>query len=212
MSGACAVPHGSFARPVVAPSQGASLLGVGVMVPLLAKELSVGSEGLSNLDDLPRRFDLVPAASYDYHFSSRHSLGLEVAYADTDASGYVLLHPRWELALNPTVSLTADLALGLGGSSMSVGPGAQLSLTFGARLYLPLPWGGFVLSQQLGTGILSVFAPGSVAYDFPIRLSERVTLHVFPETRWDPTITYAVPSLAGPYVFVSGGLSTMLEF
>mgnify|MGYP001796498076 FL=1 len=80
------------------------------------------------------------------------------------------------------------------------------------RLYFPTGFGGFVLSQQMGTGIATFYAPGSVAYDIPIVINERFTLHIFPEFRWDPTINYGVPAYARWFVFGSAGVGTMLQF
>lgn len=217
-SGACALPHGSFARPVQAAGEGSVMIGGGVMVPFAAVGGgTVGGDSDFGSGTAEEAF-VVPAGSFDYALGDRHYIGFDVsvwsgtfATADNfDALG-VFVNPRWEYGLNENFSLTVDGNLGYVGTTGSESTGAPfLAPTFGIRAYLPTGFGGAVISQQFGTAFITVTLPGSAAYDLPIPLGEETVLHVFPEVRWDPTFLFAGDA-SGVLAFFSGGLSLMLE-
>lgn len=214
---ACAIPHGSFARPVNPVNEGGSMISIGGVAPF-----AVAGSASTNDTDLAEVVDglvLVPAGAFDYAIGDRNYLGVEVSLyntfttsSPTDSTSFGLfVNPRWELGLSDNVSFTVDLNLGYfqtdSGDSVSSTPFFLPAI--GTRIYLPTGFGGFVWSQQFTTAIITVATPGSLAYDIPIPMGGP-TLHLFPEFRYDPTFV-VIGDVAGVVAIFSGGLTVMLE-
>ncbi len=213
----CAVPHGSFARPVES-TEDTNLISLGAMMPFAAS-VGVSGDGNNNTaSSFAQAYFVIPSFAYDRNFGPRHSFGVEVSLLnsrlssvsnnDTDGVYAVFINPRWEYGVAENFSLTVDGNLGYLSDGDSSLP--YLHPTFGIRWYLPTGFGGVILSQQIGTALITFYLPGSVAYDIPIPLGETAKLHVFPEFRWDPTFVFV--GVGGAYfVTASGGVSFMLE-
>lgn len=210
----CAIPHGSLARPVKAVQEGGDMISFGAIVPFAAA-------GAASTDDISfsgvtEDFTLVPAGAFDYALGERNYFGVELSLlnqftstADTgNGSTFGLfVNPRWELGLTENFSITIDGNLGY---FQSEGNGLPFfAPNFGIRNYLPLGFGGFIWSQQIGPGGVVFGLPGSLAYDIPIPLGSSV-LHLFPEFRYDPNIILT-SAASGIVATFSGGLTVMLE-
>jgi hypothetical protein len=220
---ACTLSHGSNARPVEAPADGAKLVGGGVLVPVaIAGGFSTsGDDGFAATTS--KKLAVIPGGSFDYSTGNGGLFGVEVSAftpysfgSGEDSLNTLLLYinPRFEMPLNDpdrTLSLTVDLNLAYlrvwGDVKASV---PFLAPTIGVRWYIPTGFGGPIISQQIGTGFVTVMAPGSLAYDVPIPLGTASKLHIFPEFKWDPTVFFSGEGKA--YVaFFSAGLSFMFE-
>lgn len=221
LGSACALPHGSMARPVRPATDGEVLLAGGAMVPFAAAGgATVGDDSAFGSATADEVF-VIPHASFDYALGSaesgnpRHYIGVDVSvWSQAFATGgdnfdalAVFVNPRWEYGVSDYFSLTVDGNLGVLTDDDTTLP--FISPTFGVRAYVPTGWGGLVLSQQIGTAFITVTTPGSAAYDMPIPLGD-ATLHIFPEVRWDPTFFF-VGDDSGVLAFFSGGLSFMLR-
>ena len=219
---ACALPHGSLARPVeaigTADSGGAppkNRLTIGGLVPFAVVGAAFDGDDDTSFSGLADGFVLVPAAAYDYAFEPRQALGLGISListfvseAGTSDSFGIFFNPRYETDLSDYLSFTVD---GNVGYFSDGDDGAWFfTPTVGLRGYLPTGFGGFIISQQLGTGIITLTTPGSLAYDVPIPLGETSRLHLFPEIRWDPTFVF-IDSGSGAIALFSAGISFMVE-
>lgn len=205
-SSACAAPYASMARPVTRAGAGRRMLSAGVLVP-------VAGNGVEDQGGVP-----IPLAGFDYALGERHYVGGGIAWlprAPTlglagEENSALVFNPRWEHEVLPELSVTADLiwAQVLGSDNDDLYPSLlpRLSITGGARYYLAVGSGGFVLSQQLGLSLNSVVLPGSLAIDLPIPLGEETALHLFPEVRWDVIVAGTSGAL------VSAGGTLMLDF
>ena len=210
----CSIPHGSLARPVELAPEAPQRIAVGGLVVLGAVGTNFKAEGDAAFTSVADDLVVVPAASYDYDFGPRNVFGLEVSLLSTLFSfdhdvAALIVNPRYEYGFNEYVSMTVDVNIGYlnDGDSGSV----FFTPTMGVRGYVPTGFGGFVVSQQVGTSVFTLVAPGSLAYDVPIPLGETARLHLFPEVRWDPTFLL-ISDEAGGIVIFSGGFTVMLEF
>ena len=218
LSTACAIPHGSNARPVTPLEDARTRIAVGGVVPFAAAGQAFDGEDDASFDSVADEALLIPAASYDFVFEGgRQTFGLEVALLTGDLSTArdsssdlfgVFINPRFETPISDFVSFTIDLNLGYFTDGSDSTP--WIVPTFGIRAYLPTGFGGFVLSQQLGTAVVTVATPGSLAYDIPIPLGDGARLHLFPEVKWDPTFAF-IGDGSGVVALFSGGLSLMFE-
>lgn len=208
LTAGCSVPSGSLARPTSPGVAGDTYIGGGVMVPFYYN--AKGDDFRDGSGELPKRV-VVPTASFDTWINEKDLGGFEVGAAHLGNDNRLInVNGRYERRLENYLALTADI----GFSATFGGPrGRQLYLhpRIGLRGYLPTGWGGLVLSQQLGGSPTSINFSGSVAFDAPIPLSEQVTLHIFPELRWDPTFLFG-DARGERLVFVSGGLSFLVSY
>lgn len=206
--GACSLPTSSLARPVTPMKDGAALLSGGAMVPFMA----VGS-GPNDDDNKTAAFEpfaVWPYVAGDGRISERWTLGLSASTFEPlqeetgDPERAIFVVPRMEFR-DENIAFSADVTLWFGASD------AFLAFpSVGIRYYRPVgDVGGLVLTQQLGTLIVTTSAPGSLAWDLPIDAGV-TTLHVFPELRWDPT-WFAFDSEGYFVALFSGGLTFMVE-
>jgi hypothetical protein len=230
---ACTLPYGSMARPVQPAADGAVLVQGGALVPFaVAGHLDVSDDNESGFAAATTDVHLiVPAGSFAIAYNEGAYFGLELATwatalvvgdrstgdDDNDSSG-IFVNPFFEFPLGDdkaarTVAFTIDAKLGLLSSRDTNGKRQYapfIAPTAGVRWYLSTgPFGGFIFSQQIGTGVVTLTFPGSLAYDIPIPIGA-MRLHLFPEVRWDPTFLF-LGDLSGSLSFFSGGLSFMLE-
>ncbi len=204
----CSIPSGSLARPTAPGAAGDTYIGGGVMVPFYYN--AKGDGFIDGSGELPVRV-VVPTASFDTWINEKDLGGFEIGAAHLGQDNRLVnINGRYERRLEDYLALTADIGFSatFGGSS-----DRQLYLhpRIGLRGYLPTGWGGLVLTQQLGLSPTSVNSPGSVAFDAPIPLAEKVTLHVLPELRWDPNFFFWSSS-GKRLVFVSAGLSFLVRY
>lgn len=221
--GACAIPHGHLARPVAPPAEGTTTFSGGVIVPVGAVGGAIGEGSFKAA--AANQYVLIPGAAFDYYYDEGYSFGVsvdvftsatlrKVSDAGVDFLA-VFVNPRFEAPLDGPdrrLSLTIDLNLGYlrSNSSDAVLQAPYISPTIGLRAYLPTGFGGAVISQQIGTGFITLLLPGSVAYDLPIPIGATSRLHLFPEFRWDPTFLFTGAG-SGFVSLFSGGLSFMVE-
>lgn len=215
-SSACAIPHGSFARPVAAPGNGASLVSAGATVPLAV----AASTNLSEDSDVAATVEealIIPAAAYDYSFGQHSMIGVEVSLlhsglttANTSGDGAfgVFVNPRFEHGVAKNFSIGVDVNIGVLGVEDS--STVFFAPHFFVRGYVPIATGGIVLTQALSTAVITVSLPGSIAYDIAIPIGESSKMHIFPELRWDPTLFF-IGDTNGGLVTLSGGLTLMFE-
>lgn len=219
---ACAVPHGFLARPVTAPAEGTTTISGGTLIPVGAVGGAIGEGSFQAATT--KEYVLIPGAAFDYYYEEGYSFGVGVdLFTSATVTGRpddlsflaIFVNPRFEAPLDGPdrrLSLTIDLNLGFlrseSGDSRLQAP--YFSPTIGLRAYLPTGLGGAVISQQIGTGIITVIMPGSIAYDFPIPIGASSKLHLFPEFRWDPTLVITGNG-SGFLALFSGGLSFMFE-
>lgn len=219
----CAIPGGSYARPVDPLKDGTNVIGGGMMVPFAAAGAATESAGGDDASfaTFGQGAVFAPGFSFDRAFDDGSTWGIETSIfssalgtesAVTDST-IIKVNPRFEFALGND-KLKRDLSLTIDGN-FGLWTGGDFTLpifspTFGLRYYLRTGYGGLVLAQNLGTAFITVSLPGSISYDLPI--GDR--LHLFPEFRWDPTFFFGNlgDTVAGVAVFFSGGLSFMLEF
>lgn len=215
---ACAIPHGSLARPVAPVKQGSHMISIGGVVPF------AGIGKATNNDvayaNFAKNTVVVPAAAYDHAIGERHYLGVEVSVLNTltqanpqlsDDLG-IFINPRWEIGLSEHWSVGVDLNLGWFQTEESSGETRGVPFVnpaVAARGYLPTGFGGLVWTQQLSFAGFLLALPGSFAYDLPVPMGDAV-LHVFPELRYDPTLVFFNEGSGGVVLF-SGGLTFMLE-
>ncbi len=219
LSSACSLPRGSMARPVQAASDQQVLIAGGATVPFAA----VGAASTNDGDigaDLVDGLLVIPSVSFDYAFGNpdepRRYFGVDVsiwsAALSTAGDGGLLavfVNPRFEYGLSENLSFTVDGNLGYLGSDGSGSP--FIAPTLGLRGYIPVGGGGLILSQQIGSGIITVTLPGSLAFDLPVAIGPGAVLHVFPELRWDPTFFF-IGDESGVLALFSAGLSFMFQF
>lgn len=216
----CAVPNGSFARPVRAGSPGSLVVGAGVLVPFRAHGATGLRHALSGLGQAASRGpSVVPFTSYDVMVQPEISCGLGVAVWDAALMPdyarrlrLVSLAPRFEYrrgwlatSFDSHFSFIETIR-----DDGTIDREPLFAASVGLRGYLEAGLGGLVLTQQFGLGGPVVFVPGSVAYDLPIPIDAQRKLHVFPELRWDVTIV-AGGTDAALVTFLSAGLSVGLE-
>jgi hypothetical protein len=214
---ACAVPHGSNARPVRPVAEGRNLIGGGAMVPFAAAGSASfsGSDGAS-FSGLADAFTIIPAVNYDVSTDEEGQLfGVELSLLksfQTGSSAFgIFLNPRAEWPLDgPDRSLVITVDGNLGFFTDGNNGVPFFSPLVGLRYYGRIGNGGLVLTQQLGTLGFFVGFPGSVAYDIAIDLGPDSTLHLFPEVRWDAN-AFFISDASGIIATFSGGLSFMLE-
>ncbi|MEM1025756.1 MAG: hypothetical protein AAGD10_14350 [Myxococcota bacterium] len=225
----CAIPSGSYARPVQAVEKGTNLIGGGLMVPFASAGAATSSfEGDASDASFAAFGEGVffgPGFSYDRAFADGSTWGIGASVFSTElgteaftgvSATLVFLNPRFEFALgkdkpNRNLSFVVDGNLGFwtgesGGSNIFV---PIVNPSVGLRYYAKTGYGGVILSQNVGTAFVTLAFPGSVAYDLPIGDK----LHIFPEFRWDPTF-FAVSlgsTVTGVSAFFSGGLAFMVE-
>lgn len=219
----CAIPGGSYARPVDPLEKKTNVIGGGMMVPFAGA--GAATESAEGTDASFATFGdavvFAPGFSFDRAFADGSTWGIETSVFSTALSTQsspadstiIKINPRFEFALGKNklernLSFTLDGNLGIWtGQDFTV---PIFSPTIGLRYYLRTGYGGLVLAQNLGTAFITVSMPGSVSYDLPI--GDR--FHVFPEFRWDPTFFFASlgDTVAGVAVFFSGGMSFMVEF
>lgn len=219
----CAIPGGSFARPVQPLPEGTNVIGGGMMVPFAG--VGAATETAQGTDASFATFGdgavFAPGFSFDRAFDDGTTWGIETSIFSTalstedtgvGASTIVKINPRFEFALGQN-KLERDLSLTLDANvGFWTGPDFTVPIftpSIGLRYYIDVGQGGVILSQNLGTAFVTFSLPGSIAFDVP--LGERV--HLFPEFRWDPTLFFASlgDTVAGVAVFFSGGLSFMIE-
>jgi hypothetical protein len=201
-------------------TQGTSAISGSAMVPIGGVVSTQNGNESTFVAGTSSRLNLIPAIAWDYALSSETTFGVEVATytpltlgssSNADFLG-VFVNPRFETALDSPgrhLAFTIDLNLGYIHAGNSSTP--FFAPNVGLRLYLPTGFGGAIISQQLGTAIVSLALPGSIAYDVPIPLGG-ARFHFFPEFRWDPTFVFAgIGSSSVYFVLFSAGLSFMLE-
>jgi len=187
------------------------------MVPFAAAGSAFDSDDDASFSAIVDEAVIIPAGAYDYHWGERLSFGVEFAVlsdgfstGDTDTSlTGIFVNPRFEYGLNKNLSLTVDGNLGFYSADDVDLP--FFSPTVGLRGYLPTGFGGFIISQQLGTVGVLLALPGSLAYDIPIPLGKTARLHIFPEVRWDPTFVFTGQG-SGVIALFSAGGTLMFEF
>lgn len=216
---ACQLPHGSNARPVRQLDQGTILLGAGVLVPVyIGGGISGGDQGQSiSAGTFSDNILAIPNLSFDYVLGEGGTaMGLELTTIRTgNVVAIEYVNPRFEFPFGDeesrSLALTVDGNLGSFGNSDGDGPFPWWAPTVGFRYYLPIDDGGLVFSQKLGTSFITAYFPGSIAYDLKLG-----PLHIMPEFKWDPTTLLIQPEseivdMGAFLVFLSGGLSLMLE-
>ncbi|MBI4819475.1 MAG: hypothetical protein HY791_24600 [Deltaproteobacteria bacterium] len=208
----CALPHGSYARPVKPMADGTTAISVGALVPIAAAAGATTDSDSVSAAGIADNFTLVPAAAFDYAFGTGKYFGLELsllkAFEDVTGTFGFFANPRFELPLNGdgddrTLTFLIDGNFGYFGSDAASTP--FFAPTVGIRYYVPMGDMGLILTQNLGTGFITFAFPGSVAFDLALG-----KFHIFPEVRWDPTVAVTSEG-SGGWVFLSGGLSFMLE-
>jgi len=219
----CAIPGGSYARPVEPLEHKTNVIGGGMMVPFAGA--GAATESAEGTDASFATFGegavFAPGFSFDRAFDDGSTWGVETSIfstaLSTDDEGVdstiVKINPRFEFALGEN-KLERDLAIAIDGNfGFWTGEGFTVPIfspSVGLRYYLDLGSGGFIFAQNFGTAFVTFSLPGSVSYD--IAIGDRV--HIFPEFRWDPTFFFASlgDTVSGVAVFFSGGLSFMIEF
>lgn len=225
----CAIPGGSYARPVQALEKDESLIGGGIMVPFASAGAATtnvdGDGGDASFATFGEGVFFAPGFSYDRAFNDGSMWGIGASVFSTELSTepitgasatLVMINPRFEFALgkdkmNRNLSFVVDGNLGIwtgetGGQSFTV---PIFSPSVGLRYYAKTGYGGLILSQNFSTSFVTVALPGSVAYDLPIGDK----FHLFPEFRWDPTflVLNLGSTVSGVGAFFSGGLAFMVE-
>ena len=223
----CAVPNGSMARPVAPAAKEAMLVSGGAFVPLAhASHSDVNNTAISTADKRREVF-VIPHAGVMQAFGQGGYAGVDLAlwtsaFSTGDYGGgdvlAIFVNPYLEFPFGASqrhLALTFDGGLGLLRTRTASGNRKTTSIPFfsptlGIRGYLPTGFGGIVLSQQIGSGLITAAAPGSIAYDLPIPIAAS-TLHIFPELRWDPTWINDAPATLS-WIILSGGLTFALEY
>ncbi len=214
----CAFPVGSRARPAKPMVDGRMAVAAGGLVPLGfigQVDFPGDDEGATDVQQSDVG-DFVPVGSFDYAIGDGEYAGVDISYTKFGAGFFDLLvvNPRFEYPFggkerNLSLTLDANLMFASGNND-----DFNYSLPFmqpmiGVRYYLDLEYVGFVISQSVGTAIISFYAPGGISMDVPIPFGEDgPILHIMPEFRWDPTLFIAVAR----FVMYSAGGAIMLEF
>jgi hypothetical protein len=229
LGSACALPHGSYARPVNPADQGTMLIGSGAIVPFFfSGSVSPSDSDSVSASGFTDSFTLIPSGSFDYAIGKGSYLGAEFSLlkvfsvGDASPTG-IFVNPRWEMALGDDA--TRNLAFTLEGNFIyftdgtSTNDGGSNSVVFaaphaGLRYYQPIgDIGGLILTQTIGTSILTLTLPGGIGFDLnlgvfwdPLRI-----IHIVPELRWDPTLVFTDIG-NGSFIFLSAGGTVLLEF
>ncbi|MEQ9500121.1 MAG: hypothetical protein RIT81_24815 [Deltaproteobacteria bacterium] len=214
----CAFPVGSRARPAEAMAKDRIAVGVGGLVPLgFVGQVDFPGDDRDATDVSQADVgDLVPVGSFDWAIGDGEYAGVDISYTKFGAGYFdlVVINPRFEYPFggkDRNFSLTFDANfMYANGNDENFSFGAPfMQPMMGVRYYLDLHHIGFVISQSIGTSIISFYAPGGISIDVPIRFGDGLpTLHFMPEFRWDPTIFVAVAR----FVMFSAGGVVMLEF
>ena len=190
------------------------------MVPFAAAGSAFANDDSVSVSGVSDETIIIPAGAVDYVFDSdeRQTFGVEVhalssALATVNVDGDqnflgVFVNPRYEYGFSEYASLTIDGNFGYLTDGDNGAP--FIAPTFGIRTYLPIGFGGFILSQQIGTAGITVTLPGSLAIDIPIPLGKNAAVHIFPEIRWDPTFLL-ISDASGVIALFSAGATIMFE-